>query len=177
MSKIILAGYMGSGKTTVGLNLSEAISIPFFDLDELICDATELSISQIFTEKGEIWFRKKEHELLNKFIQTHDRFILSLGGGTPCYANNHKILQQNDITSVYLKAKVSTLANRLSSELESRPLLKNITGDLASFIGQHLFERTYYYNFCKYIIPVDERTVSSIVNDIILCNQYNNEPI
>src|SRR5690554_7367085 len=119
MHKIILTGYMGSGKTTVGLALAEQLSIPFLDLDEQIENETGLSISEVFEKKGVIWFRKKEHALLKELINKYDRFILSLGGGTPCYANNHLLLKSEGIFSFYLKAR----SEEHTSELQSRPHL------------------------------------------------------
>lgn len=166
MPRIILAGYMGAGKTSVGLNLSDRISVPFYDLDHLISNEENLSIADIFKTKGEIWFRKKEHEILHHFIRNTEHFILSLGGGTPCYANNHLVLQQEDITSFYLKSGVSTLVKRLSAETHKRPLLQNID-DLHSFVGQHLFERVYFYNFCKHTINCDNLEINEISSEII----------
>jgi len=166
MPRIILAGYMGAGKTSVGLNLSARTSIPFHDLDDLISNEVKLPVPDIFRTKGEIWFRKKEHEILNHFIRNEENFILSLGGGTPCYANNHLLLQQDNIESFYLKAKVSTLVKRLSQETDERPLLQNIE-DLPSFIGQHLFERIYFYNFCKHTVNCDNLEINDISSEII----------
>ena len=157
---------MGAGETSVGLKLSDRISVPFYDLDNLISNEVKLSVPDIFKSKGEIWFRKKEHEMLHHFVSTTENFILSLGGGTPCYANNHLFLQQNDIDSFYLKARVSTLVQRLSEEKNERPLLQNIN-DLPSFIGQHLFERSYFYNFCKYTINCDDLEINEICSEII----------
>lgn len=167
MHKIIFVGYMGVGKTTIASHLAHHLSVPFFDLDELIIKETELKILQIFEQKGEIWFRKKEHEILTKFIDENNCFILSLGGGAPCYANNHLILQQEGVISFYLKAKVSTLSNRLSNQIEQRPLLKNLGENLPSYIGQHLFERIPFYNFAKYTINVDDKTIEEIIEEIV----------
>lgn len=167
MHKIIFVGYMGAGKTTIASNLAHRLSVPFFDLDELIIKETGLEILQIFEQKDEIWFRKKEHDVLQKFITENSNFILSLGGGTPCYANNHLMLQQDDVISFYLKAKVSTLVTRLSNQTEQRPLLKNLGDNLPSYIGQHLFERIPFYNFAKYTINVDDKTLEEIIEEII----------
>lgn len=167
MHKIILVGYMGSGKTTIAKTLSAHLSIPYFDLDRLIEEEIGLDIPQIFAQKGEIWFRKTEHEVLKRFILENDNFILSLGGGTPCYAGNHLILQENNISSFYLKAKVSTLTNRLENEKDYRPLLQNIDTDLSTFIGQHLFERIFYYNFAKQKIIIDNKSRDYITKEII----------
>ena len=167
MYKIILVGYMGSGKTTIAKALSTHLSIPYFDLDRLIEEEIGIDIPQIFAQKGEIWFRKKEHEVLKRFILENDNFILSLGGGTPCYAGNHLILQEKNIFSFYLKAKVSTLTNRLENEKDHRPLLQNIETDLSTFIGQHLFERIPFYNFAKHKINIDEKSVNEISKEVI----------
>lgn len=157
---------MGAGKTAVGADLSYRISVPFFDLDKLIATAAGLPVPEIFKTKGEIWFRKKEHEVLNLFIRNEQNFILSLGGGTPCYANNHLVLQQNGIESFYLRSSVSTLVQRLSREKDQRPLLQGID-DLPSFIGQHLFERNYYYSFCRHTIDCDNLEIKDISSEII----------
>lgn len=167
MAKIILVGYMGVGKTSVGYDLSQKTLIPFFDLDDLIVQQTKLSISEIFEQKGEIWFRKTEHLVLKNFLNTNEHFILGLGGGTPCYGNNHLFLKEENISSIYLKASIPALIANLSSELDSRPILKSIKTDLPSFIGPHLFERSYFYNFAKDKISVDKKSIDEISTEII----------
>lgn len=157
---------MGSGKTTIGKILSKKLNIPFIDLDEYIEKKEQLSINEIFTTKGEIYFRKQEHLFFKELLQSRETFVLSLGGGTPCYANNHLLLQSDVADSFYLKAKVSTLVDRLKNEKENRPLLQT-TDDLASYIGQHLFERVYYYNFAQYKINTDLKDFEIICNEII----------
>ena len=94
--KIILVGYMGSGKSTIGKMLSKNIRIPFYDLDEVIEKHEEMSIKNIFEKRGEIYFRKVESLLFQEFINKNDDFILALGGGTPCYANNHEVLKRDE---------------------------------------------------------------------------------
>lgn len=167
MLKIVLVGYMGSGKSTIGTSLAKELNLPFFDLDRLIEQETGHSISEIFALKGEIWFRKKEHEVLTNFLNTHNKFVLSFGGGTPCYANNHKILQHPDIFSVYLKAQISTLIERLKNDASVRPLLQNNIDNLEHYIGQHLFERTYFYHFSKLKVNTDNLTIKNINQTII----------
>lgn len=158
---------MGSGKSTVGLELATKLSLPFFDMDQHIEKEFNLKISEILETKGTVWFRKKEHNLLNSFIKRKDIFVLGLGGGTPCYANNHLLLQSEKVHSVYLKATVSTLAQRLSNEIEKRPLLKNLNIDLPSFISQHLLERNFFYHHAQHTVTVDHKTTSDIVDEII----------
>src|SRR5436190_1389040 len=111
VAKIVLLGYMGSGKSTIARLLSESLGISYLDLDEIIEKKTNQSIKEIFETKGEIYFRKIEHEIFRNLIIEKDskEMILSLGGGTPCYANNHEFLNGEGIISIYLKASIDTL--------------------------------------------------------------------
>ncbi|MBP9793539.1 MAG: shikimate kinase [Flavobacterium sp.] len=167
MKKIVLVGYMGSGKTEIGKLLAKNVQLPFFDLDFLIEKEVGKTVSEIFSEKGEIYFRKIEHELFVKQIHKEESFVLSLGGGTPCYANNHLILQHEDVISIYFKASVSTLVGRLSINKKKRPLIKDLAeNELQEFIAKHLFDRSFYYNQCKYVISVDDKSPSDVVAEI-----------
>ncbi|MES2811394.1 MAG: shikimate kinase [Bacteroidota bacterium] len=168
MKKIVLVGYMGSGKTEIGKLLAKKCQLPFYDLDFLIENSLGKTVSELFSEKGEIYFRKIEHELFVKQIQEKESFVLSLGGGTPCYANNHLFLQQDDIISIYLKASVSTLVERLSINKKKRPLVKDLEeNEMHEFIAKHLFDRSFYYNQCKYVISVDEKSPTDVVEEIM----------
>lgn len=167
MDKIILVGYMGSGKTEIGILLSKNIDLPFYDLDNLINLETSKSINEIFAEEGEIYFRKIEHQILANTIIKNKSFILSLGGGTPCYANNHLLLNQENVTSIYLKASISTLVDRLKLNRINRPLIKDLSeNELSEYIAKHLFERSFYYNQCKNTIVVDDKSMAEIVAEI-----------
>lgn len=168
MKKIVLVGYMGSGKSTIGKILSKKTGIPFFDLDEIIEENTQKTISELFLEIGEIKFRKLEHETLNHFLATQIDFILSLGGGTPCYANNHLQLQKEGVHSVYLKASLNELIKRLVPQKKHRPLIASKDGeDFQEFIAKHLFERSYFYNQAKYVVSVDTKMPDVIADEII----------
>ena len=167
MNKIILVGYMGSGKTEIGKLVSKNAKIPFYDLDHLIENELSKSINQIFSDHGEVFFRKKEHEVFAKMIHTEASFVLSLGGGTPCYANNHLLLQSEGAVSVYLKANIATLAERLSDNKSGRPLLKDLSPEeLAEYIAKHLFDRSFYYNQCKHVVVVDGKEPAAIAEEI-----------
>ena len=167
MDKIILVGYMGSGKTEIGILLSKNIDLPFYDLDNLINLETSKSINEIFAEEGEIYFRKIEHQILANTIIKNESFILSLGGGTPCYANNHLLLNQENVTSIYLKASISTLVDRLKLNRINRPLIKDLSqNELSEYIAKHLFERSFYYNQCKNTIVVNDKSMAEIVAEI-----------
>jgi shikimate kinase len=103
-------------------------------------------------------------ELLN----TPENQIIGLGGGTPCYANNHELLQGQGITSIYLKASVETLFNRLAHNKSKRPIVANKTEDeLKEFIAKHLFDRSYYYNQAEHKVTVDGKSIDETVADIV----------
>lgn len=166
--KIILVGYMGSGKSTIGKKLSKFVGIPFYDLDKIIEEKEKKSIKSIFKDKGEIYFRKIESQIFNDFISENENFILALGGGTPCYANNHFALQNEDITSFYLKANVETLTERLHSEKENRPLISNLNKEeLNDYVRKHLFDRSHYYLQSKNIITIENKSIEEIKNEIL----------
>ncbi|MCG2610459.1 AAA family ATPase [Flavobacterium sp. SM15] len=168
MKKIILVGYMGSGKTTIGKLLAEKTEIPFFDLDAIIEKNTQKTISQLFTDEGEIKFRKLEHQTLKTFLEKHETFVLSLGGGTPCYANNHEVLLPGNVFSFYLKASIKKIVERVASEKKHRPLLANKSdAELEDFIAKHLFERSYFYHQAKVVIDVDDKSPQVITEEII----------
>ena len=118
MRRIILIGYMGSGKTTVGKALSKETGMMFYDLDWYIESRMRKTVSQIFAEKGEEGFRKIEHNMLHEVAEFED-VIISCGGGTPCFFDNMDYLnQQGDV--VYLKATPETLYKHLLMGLYHR---------------------------------------------------------
>ena len=165
--KIVLLGYMGCGKSVIGDLLAKKMQVSFFDLDEEIEKVTQNSISELFESKGEIYFRKKENEVLKTFLDKKENFVLSLGGGTPCYFNNHELLQREGVFSIYLKASVDTLVNRLINEKSKRPLLHNQDEvSLKDFINKHLFDRNFYYHQATKVVNLDNKSVEQIVNEI-----------
>jgi len=167
MKKILLCGYMASGKTTIARLLAKASGLTYIDLDEAIEQKTGKSIPEIFKDDGEIKFRKTEHDMLKEIIE-NDSFVLSLGGGTPCYAGNHVYMQREDVVSVYLKTGIAELANRLRRQQDKRPLLENMANEeLEEFIAQHLFERSYYYHQAKHTVVTDGKAPEDIVNEIM----------
>ncbi len=167
MKKIILSGSMGSGKSTVGVVLAKASGLPFIDLDTIIENRTGKSIPELFLE-GEIKFRKTEHNILNEIINQDNSFVLSMGGGTPCYADNHKVLQRDDVISIYLKTNINTIITRIDNNKQERPLLKNLhPEEKTEYIAKHLFDRSYFYIQSKHIVTTDNKTPEDIVNEIM----------
>lgn len=165
--KIVLVGYMGSGKSTVGKLLAKELGYSFLDLDEVLENRMESSISDIFKSKGEVFFRKKEHQLLKDVLSEESNFVLSTGGGTPCYSGNMDSMLQLADAVIYLKVPIPGLVKRLIKEKEQRPLIRNINDDdLPEFIGKHLFERNNYYLKADHIIDCDDRDPMQVVQEI-----------
>jgi len=143
--KIFLIGFMGSGKTYWGRLLSQKLGLPFFDLDEQIVNAENQSINEIFESRGEEYFRLKEKEILHIITESHNAFIMSCGGGAPCYFNNIEYMNQAGIT-VWINASADTIFARLVKERSHRPLLKNVSDDeLKSFIKKKFADRRIFY--------------------------------
>ena len=153
MRRIILIGYMGSGKTTVGKALSKDTGMMFYDLDWYIESRMRKTVSQIFAERGEEGFRKIEYNMLHEVAEFED-VIISCGGGTPCFFDNMDYLnQQGDV--VYLKATPETLYKHLMMAKVERPLLKGKTKEeLLEFIKTQLSTREAFYNKARYHLDV-----------------------
>jgi len=166
---------MGAGKTSVAEILSEKLSIKNFDLDQIIESNQQKKISEIFRDKGEIYFRRIESRIFRDFITQETSFILALGGGTPCYSNNHELLQIEDIISVYLKTSPQNLFNRIKKETEKRPLISNLSDEkLTDYINKHLFERNFYYYKSKHTVTTDDKNIIQIADEIAeIIKNYN----
>ncbi|MAV42231.1 MAG: shikimate kinase [Flavobacteriaceae bacterium TMED238] len=164
---IVLLGYMGCGKTTIGKIISKITGKRFIDLDSYIESTTNQTISNIFSSKGEVYFRKIESDCLKVIMGNYDNVILSLGGGTPCYSNNLNLIK--DSKSFYLKYSTTILSNRLINIKSSRPILSNINNidSMNDYIAKHLFERNYYYNQVSDIIQCDLKSKDEIANEIL----------
>lgn len=164
--KIVLLGYMASGKSAVGKAVAKKTLVPFIDLDAYIEKKEQLSISEIFETKGEIYFRKKESEYLEEVLNQANDAVVSLGGGTPCYGNNMDLITKNS-TSIYLKASINTIFERIKSETNQRPLVADVGLDnLKEFIAKHLFERALFYEAAWETIVVDAKTILEISEEI-----------
>lgn len=164
--KIFLIGFMGSGKTHWGKLLSQRLKLPFYDLDAEIVKAEEMSIQQIFHDKGEEYFRVKEHEVLEALAEDHGDVIISTGGGAPCFFNNIDFMK-NQGTVIWLNTSVDVLVHRLLKEKNTRPLIKNISdAELKSFIIKKLQGRKLYYEQADILIQEDSLTIETLLKTI-----------
>ena len=153
MKRIVLIGYMGSGKTTVGKALAKEIGLPFYDLDWYIESRMRKKVSQIFAERGEEGFRVIERNMLHEVAEFED-VVISCGGGTPCFFDNMDYLNQQ-AQVVFLRCEPEVLKEHLLMGKGDRPLLKGKSAEeLIGFIRQQLEYREPYYLKAKYTLDV-----------------------
>ncbi len=168
--KIFLAGYMGSGKSLLGKQLAKRLNHDFIDLDDQVEVMEGISIHNIFSEKGELYFRKLETKVLKDVLEDTSDLVVSLGGGTPCYGKNLELIKETPKTKIiYLKASVEELTRRLFPEKIHRPVISHLETReaLEEFIRKHMFERGYYYHQSDIIVNVDNAEPEDILNEIM----------
>lgn len=153
MRRILIVGYMGAGKTTVGKVLAKDIGMQFYDLDWYIERRMRKTVPQIFAEQGEEGFRKIEHNMLHEIAEFED-VVISCGGGTPCFFDNMEYMNSKGDT-VYLKAEPELLYAHLRMGNVERPLLKDKTPEqMLCFIREQLSLRDPYYIKARHTLDV-----------------------
>ncbi|SDF75864.1 shikimate kinase [Epilithonimonas hungarica] len=164
---ISLLGYMGSGKSHISKNLSKKINFQLIDLDQKISEEHQLTIPEIFKTRGEIFFRKEEKRILEDILNSKENIILSLGGGTPVYYDNMDLINIKS-KSIFLRASVKTLTDRVLLQKHTRPLISKLEdSDIPEFIAKHLFERNPFYSQAHFTIDTDYKEPSNISDEII----------
>ena len=167
--KIVLLGYMASGKSSIGKRLSKKLSMRFLDLDDYIIEKEGMPISKIFETKGEVYFRLIENKYLKEILAKDENFILALGGGTPCYANNMEEVKKGDTLSIYLQGSTATMIERLIRKKSKRPLIASLGDDqIPEFVAKHLFERRAYYEQAKTVVKIDNKTKKEVAEELVL---------
>ena len=163
MSKnLVLTGMMGVGKTTVGLYLSRKLSYSFIDIDNLIEKKEGVSISIIFKNKGEQYFRKLENEVTLKELKK-DKSVIALGGGAFLNKNIRRAVK-NCSVSFWIDVNVELLIKRLS-KTKRRPLLSK--KNLNEAINKIYLERKKIYNEADFRIKSSFLTINETVNKIL----------
>ncbi len=160
MKNIVLIGFMGSGKTSVGRELAEQKDLYFIDLDKKIEESSGLTIPYIFETEGETGFRKRETEALRALSNQEDT-VISTGGGIVERPENKSILSECG-TVIYLHASFEEIASRLNED-ESRPLWKKPENE-----RRELFEKRlpFYQGWADHVVETDSTTLHNVVNDI-----------
>ena len=163
--RIVLVGYMGSGKSTLGKKLASKLGFSFYDTDQIIEEQYKISIYNFFEKYEEDVFRKIEYDVLKNAL-IHNNAVISTGGGTPCFRNNMDIINKNSY-SVYIKMQINSIENRLINSKKSRPLLKDISQDnLKAFIEKQLLEREKYYNQANLIIKGENLDINYLIESL-----------
>lgn len=166
MKSIILIGYMGAGKTTIGHALAKELGVQFYDLDWYIEMRFHRTVAQIFEERGEDAFREMERNMLHE-VAEFENVVISCGGGTPCFFDNMEYMNSRCDT-VYLKAEASVLASHLKMGRVVRPLIQGKSEEeLRAYIEDMLSQREPFYKKAHYIFDVSllnsaERVAESV---------------
>lgn len=155
----------GSGKSTFGVELARAMGVPFIDLDQEIELTEKLTISKIFQNKGEDYFRKVESQHLLKISETRDSFVMSTGGGTPCYHNGMNVMKERGVV-VYLDVPLKSLIQRLEkTDLSTRPKFEK-NSDVNRQLEDLCKERETTYQKAHIVIPEGDLSVEKIIEKI-----------
>lgn len=163
-NNIVLIGFMGSGKTTVGKALAKELDYQFVDTDEYIETQAQKSISDIFATQGEEYFRTLETDTIGKLRDTLNGCVLSTGGGLPLREVNADILKQTGFV-VYLRIQKETVEKRLQGDT-TRPLLQG--GQVSEKIEKLLTYRDPIYEYGAHmVLDVDEKKIEELVEDIV----------
>ena len=160
---ITLTGFMGSGKTTVGRILADALGCPFLDLDDLIVKKAGKSIPDIFAQDGEPAFRQLEARLLRQTVEKYGEStaVLSLGGGAILAPASATLVHENTVC-IYLRAALDTLLSRLAGETAGRPLADaSLAERLAA--REPLYEKTAHV-----VIDTDGLSPEDVSDEIII---------
>ncbi|WP_277935340.1 shikimate kinase [Parablautia muri] len=162
-NNVILIGFMGSGKTSVGIRLSYHLKRTMIDTDKWIEQRQKMSISDLFAEKGEAAFREMETDCLKELIRTADHQIISVGGGLPMRKENHALLKELGKV-FYLKITPEAVYERLKSDT-TRPLLQ--VENPKEKIRALLEERAPVYEACADVaVEVSDKTFEQIIKEI-----------
>lgn len=163
MNNIILIGFMGAGKTSIGKIFSDKKNMGFIDTDNLIEEKAKMKISDIFKVHGENHFRKLETELLSELLNTGENKVISVGGGLPMEEENKIILKELG-TIIYLEVSKDTILERIGQDT-SRPLLMGQDRD--ERVSKLLKERSSTYKeLADFIVTTDHKNFHEIIKEI-----------
>jgi shikimate kinase len=159
---IFLIGFMASGKTSKGKKIARKMEIPFIDLDRVIEEQEKQTITDIFENKGESYFRKLEAKILRQFPKDL-KAVIAVGGGAPCFYDNIQYMNYLG-TSVFLKRSKQRILGRLRQNKDKRPLVAKLNDqELKDFIEQRLANRNSFYEQAEFIFDADEQKINKLI--------------
>jgi shikimate kinase len=165
--KIFMIGMPGSGKTVLGEELSILLELPYFELDEGIERETGMSISEIFSTRGEKYFRTIESKLLRSIPGMTEHFVLSTGGGAPCFFDNMNFMNEEGKT-IFLNVPVKTIFQRLiKNGQKERPLLRDLSEEeLLTYLGEQFDSRINFYEKAGLVLEGDNLSAQKIFKEM-----------
>lgn len=163
---VYLIGMPAAGKTSIGKQLAKKANYTFIDLDELISAKEEVSIKQLFQDKGEVYFRELENKYLKEVSQTKENTVVSLGGGTPCFYDNMGLILSSGKV-FYINAPDYVIVSRIIRGVTKRPLFAELNdNELSDKINLLLKEREPFYFKAHYKIDTKTRSKKDIVEEM-----------
>lgn len=165
--RIYLVGYMGCGKSTLGLNLAKSLGLSFIDLDKYIEERNCRTVPQLFEELGESGFRNKERQALEEVSQFSD-VVIATGGGAPCFFDNMELMNATGIT-LFMDIDPAILAERLLKSKTDRPLIRGKNREqLVHFITETLQKRVPFYSKAQIRITRPDEAVAIASREIAI---------
>lgn len=156
---------MASGKTSKGKKLARKLEVDFIDLDEEIERKEGQNITTIFEVKGEAYFRQLEADVLRR-IPESTKAVIALGGGTPCFHENMKYVNERG-TSIYIKRAATTILGRLRQNKAKRPLVAKLTDEeLKAFISENLEKREAFYKKATLTFDANARKWTDLLEEL-----------
>lgn len=162
MKNVVLIGFMGCGKSTLGKKIARKLNYRFLDSDEEIERISGRTVPELFEEFGETHFRELENDYLRS-LRSEQKIVLSTGGGMPCFNDNMKLIKELG-TSFYLKLSPYELASRLQKSKTPRPLLRGKNEEeLYFYVKEMLRQRNDFYQQADFILNGKSQNVHHIL--------------
>ncbi|MCM1160677.1 MAG: shikimate kinase [Roseburia sp.] len=163
MSNVILIGFMGCGKSTIGKRLSYVLRKPFLDTDKMIERKEDMTISELFDRKGEGYFRDMETACIKELMEDSGEYVIAVGGGLVLREENRRLLAKLGEV-VYLRATADTIYERLKKD-NTRPLLQgeNPQEKIRTMMAQR---SDIYEDAARFVVDVDGKEFEEILKEI-----------
>jgi shikimate kinase len=160
---LVLIGFMGTGKSTIGFRLAQKLGMEFIDMDREIETVSGLSVADLFKQYGEVRFRSEEG-LMAKKLGTREDTVIATGGGTVLSSDNINALSENGIL-ICLDAQPEDIFARVNRKKGTRPLIKN---DITlTDIKRLLQEREDCYKCASLRVNTSSKDFDTVVSEII----------
>ena len=164
MKNIILIGFMGAGKTAIGNRISKKLGYEYIDTDQYIEEREGMTITNIFAEKGEEYFRNLETSVIKELMLRQEPTIYSTGGGMPLRKENADLLKELGVV-VYLKAEPDTIYSRVKGDTK-RPLLQ-CSDPKQKIIDLLEVRNPKYQEACDYVVCVDCKDIKTVADEVM----------